>query len=368
VTSALVRFILAVFLGVLCLSQQALAYAPPPFQGDVLDEAGLLSEADRSTLLQRIRQLRENGGIWAAICITRSLQGDSIENAAVATFEQWQLGSSQRDNGLLILIAPNERQIRIETGYGLEGQITNALSRRVIQEIYQPAFRATRFADGLMQGFDVLARAVGGEIPAFGTESPTSKPNPAAAVDVDWSGSLTRFLAVVALNLLPAVLYVLARAYGRAKGRRVTDWGGDEISTAFIVFGFLGVFFGIFFAVFGAAFAGDTTVVLLLTAMNLLFASFMGVPLALKARRYLSASAYRRWQARERLMRIRKRSGAPRNIFGVWFDPSTVAAGSGGIQREPRSSWGSSSSSSGSDSSSSSGGGRSGGGGASGSW
>lgn len=366
-TSPFIRFLLAVLLSVSCLSQPAFPYSPPPFQGDVLDEAGLLAEAERAVLLQRIRELRETGGIWAAIHVADGLQGDSIENAAVLTFEQWKLGAAERDNGLLILIVPSERQVRIEVGYGLEGQITDALSKRVIEEVYKPAFKDNRFADGLLQGFDVLAQAVRGETLDFGASAAASEAGREEAVVVDWSGAPFRFLATVVLNLLPAVLYVLARHYGRSRGRRLADGTGVEISTAFIVSGFLGVFFGVFLAVFGAVFASDWEVLLVLAGMNLLFAAMMGVPLLLKARGYVSAAAYRRWQARQRLLRMRKRSSEGRPIFGVWFDPASVSVSRGGIRQESRGSS-SSGSSFGSGSSSSSGGGRSGGGGASGSW
>ncbi|MGB0129660.1 MAG: TPM domain-containing protein [Rhodocyclaceae bacterium] len=364
--SPFVRFLAAAILGVLFLGQPVFAFEPPPFQGDVLDEAGLLAEPDRTALLQRIRDLRENGGIWAAIYVTGSLQGDSVENAAVTTFEKWQLGSAQRDNGLLILIAPTERQMRIEVGYGLEGQITDALSKRVIDEIYKPAFREDRFAEGLMQGFEILAQAVRGENPNFGAGETPAGPAREEVVVIDWSGVLSRFLAGVGANLLPAFLYLLALRHGRARGRTGAGSKNGGATGAFFLFGFLGVFFGLFFGVFGAVFASDPEVLPLIAGMNLLIAGLFGVPLFLEARRYLSAAAYRRWQARERLLRIRRHSRDARPIFGNLFDPASVGVGSGGIKSE--SSRSSSSGSFGSSSSSSSGGGRSGGGGASGSW
>jgi uncharacterized protein len=367
VISPFVRFLAAVILGVLFLAQPAFAFEPPPFQGDVFDEAGLLAEPDRTALLQRIHYLRENGGIWAAIYVTGGLQGDSVENAAVTTFEKWQLGSAQRDNGLLILIAPTERQMRIEVGYGLEGQITDALSKRVIDEIYKPAFREERFAEGRMQGFEILAQAMRGETPNFGAGETPSKPAREEVVVIDWSGTPFRFLSTLGLNLLPAIGYVFARRYGQSKGRRLADGADAGIGTAFIVSSFLGVFFGLFIAVFGAVFGSDQVVIPALAGMNLLFAGLMGVPLLLASRRYLSAAAFRRWQARQRLFRIRKRAGDARQIFGIWFDPASVSTSRGGIKSEPSGSS-SSSSSFGSSSSSSSGGGRSGGGGASGSW
>ncbi|MDD5366355.1 MAG: TPM domain-containing protein [Gallionellaceae bacterium] len=366
-TAASARFLVLMLLGSLLAllpSHPALAYGAPAFQGDVLDEAGLLAEADRTSLIERIKTLRDESGIWAAVYIASSLQGDSIENAAVVTFEKWQLGQAGKDNGLLVLIAPSERKMRIEVGYGLEGTLTDAFCKRVIDEIYQPAFRDQRFTDGLMQGFDVMARQTQGENPlpeaAYGGGGD-------ATLDFDGAAFLQRFLAGVGANLLLPVLYLLARAYGRAKGRLERQNPAIRAKWMFSLFAFLGAFFGLFFAVFGFAFPTDPEVMAGLVLMNTLFVGLISIPFLIQVRTYLSASAYRRGQARERLMRMRKRSKVKRKIFGVWFDPAEVTTSRGGTKPEPRSSSGSSFGSS-SSSSSSSGGGRSGGGGASGSW
>lgn len=368
--SALRRFLLLFLIlpGLLAAIPPALAFESPAFQGDVLDEAGQLSAGDRDTLRERIEVLREASGIWAAVYVATSLQGDSIENAAVVTFERWKLGQAGKDNGLLVLVVPSERKMRIEVGYGLEGFITDAFSKRVIDEIYKPAFRENRFADGLMQGFEAMAAAARGEIALADATPPPDGAAPEQVVDVDWGAFLGRFLLAFCINLLPAFLYLAARRHGRAKGRASAVSPAGETKGMFILFGFFGVFFGLFFAVFGFAFATDPEMLPVLIGMNGLFAGLFALPFAAKARRYLSASAYRRHLARERLLRMRKRSDVKRKIFGVWFDPDAVSVSRGGTKPEPRSSSSGSSFGSSSSSSSSSGGGRSGGGGASGGW
>lgn len=350
-------------------SLPAHAFEAPAFRGDVLDEAGLLAEADRTALAERIKTLRENDGIWAAVYVARDLQGDSIESAAVATFEKWRLGQAGKDNGLLVLVAPTERRMRIEVGYGLEGVLTDAFCMRVIDEIYKPAFLDERYTDALMQGFKVMAQAARGENPLPGTELPAMPPE-MAMEEFDGAAFLQRFLAGIGGNLSIPLFYVLARAYGRARGRTKAFGNADnDAKGMFILYGFFGIFFGIFFAVFGFAFASDPEVLAILVGMNLLFAGLVALPLLSRARAWLSASAYRRELARERLLRMRRRSTVNRQIFGVWFDPAEVSTSLGGTKPEPRSSSSSSSSfGSSSSSSSSSGGGRSGGGGASGSW
>lgn len=338
----------------------AAAFEAPAFQGDVLDEADLLAEADRETLRQRIRGLREGDDIWAAVYIASSLREATIEEAAVHTFEKWKLGRKGTDNGVLVLVVPSERQMRIEVGYGLEGIVTDALSRRIIDEVYAPAFREQRFLAGLEQGFDVMAKAKRGE-EALPAASPT-----AAQPEINWDGAGTRFLLSLGINLSFVAIYAVALAHGR-RHRRVRKTAGDEdIRTPFFIFLFFGMFFGIFYTVFGAVAADEPGILLGLAGGNALFAAAFGIPYGLKVRRFLSGAAYRRYEARERLMRIRRRTGTARNILGVWFDPADVSVSQGGSRHESSSSSGSSFSSD--SDSSSSGGGSSGGGGASGRW
>jgi uncharacterized protein len=340
----------------------AAAFEAPAFQGDVLDETGILPEADREALRELIRTMRQTDDIWAAVYIAGELKQASIEEAAANTFEKWKLGTKGKDNGVLVLIVPGERRMRIEVGYGLEGTITDALSRRIIDEVYVPAFRDKRFLDGLRQGFEVMAKARRGE-----NALPDPPPPAPSQPDINWDGAGTRFLLSLGINLLPVAIYRASLAHGRRQRRVRKSEGDEDIRTPFFIYLFFGIFFGIFYAVFGAAFADEPGVLVGLACGNALFAGVFGIPYGLRVRRFLSAAAYRRYQARERLMRVRRRSKAARKIFGVWFDPSDVSAGQGGTLRESSSSSGSSFSS-GSDSSSSSGGGSSGGGGASGRW
>lgn len=315
----------------------ALAFEAPGFQGDLLDEAGILAEADRETLRERIRALREGDDIWAAIYIRPSLQEVSVEEAAVLTFEKWQLGQKGKDNGVLVLLVPAERKVRIEVGYGLEGAITDALSRRIIAEIYAPTFREQRFVDGLLQGFEVMAKARHGEI---ALPAPPSEPAPR---EINWDGAGTRFLLTLLINLLPVAIYAAALVYGRGHGR-IEMAEGDDIRTPLVIFLFIGLVFGLFHAVFGAAFADDADVSTSLIAGNVLFTGVFGIPYGLRVGRLLSNTAYLRHQS------------------------ASAESGDRTRWESSRSASSSSSSDSDSSSSSSSGGGSSGGGGASGSW
>ena len=313
----------------------AIAFEPPAFAGDVRDEAGVLDEAQRAMLAERIRAMRATDGVWAAVFVASGLQGESIEAAAVATFEKWKLGEAGRDNGLLVMVAPVERKMRIEVGYGLEGAITDALSKRVVDEIYKPAFRDGRYAEGLLQGFAVLAAAAnpaaqsGAALPP-----PVPTPAPQSPMEIDWSRAGVLFFSTLLGNL--AVVPLIGLGLRR---RSKVGWANDRaahgrIKSAWFMFGFLGVFFGLFQLVFGLAMAEDPEVFWGLLGMNGLFDLAFGLPMILAGRGSGSG-----------------RGG--RSSFDN--DSSGWSSGSG-------------SSSSDSDSSSSSGGGSSGGGGASGSY
>ena len=320
----------------------ALAFEAPSFQGDLLDEAGILAESDRETLRERIRTLREGDDIWAAIYIRQSVQEVSVEEAAVLTFEKWQLGQKGKDNGVLVLLVPAERKVRIEVGYGLEGAITDALSRRIIAEIYAPTFREQRFVDGLLRGFDVMAKARQG---AIALPEPPSEP---AQQEINWDGAGTRFLLSLVINLLPVAIYAAALVHGRRHGR-IGMAEGDDVRTPFFIFLFIGLVFGLFHAVFGAAFADDSDVTSSLIAGNVLFAGVFSIPYGLKVGRLLSNTAYLRHQARLSL------SGTSDSQDRTRWESSRSSSSSSGSDSD-------------SSSSSSSGGGSSGGGGASGSW
>jgi uncharacterized protein len=126
--------------------------AIPPLTGPVVDAAGLLSAGDARRLseLARSARARESGeGVQLQYLIVASLEGDPIEDYSIRVAEKWRIGTKGKDNGLLVTVAVQDRAWRIEVGGGLEGEIPDALARRIGDQILVPAFRAGRYADGL---------------------------------------------------------------------------------------------------------------------------------------------------------------------------------------------------------------------------
>ncbi|HET8542656.1 MAG TPA: TPM domain-containing protein [Anaeromyxobacter sp.] len=148
----------------LALAAAARAEPPiPPLAGPVVDAAGLLSAGDERRLseLARSARAREDGqGVQLQYLIVRSLDGVPIEDYSIRVAEAWRLGTKGRDNGLLVTVAVEDRAFRIEVGGGLEGEIPDALARRIGDRLLVPAFRAGRFADGLYDaGAELLTLA-----------------------------------------------------------------------------------------------------------------------------------------------------------------------------------------------------------------
>jgi uncharacterized protein len=137
----------------LALATAARAEAPiPPLTGPVVDAAGLLSSGDERRLseLARSARTREDGqGVQLQYLIVRSLEGEPIEDYSIRVAERWKLGTKGKDNGILVTVAVEDRAWRIEVGGGLEGEIPDALARRIGDRVLVPAFRERRFADGL---------------------------------------------------------------------------------------------------------------------------------------------------------------------------------------------------------------------------
>ena len=124
----------------------------PRLTGPVVDQAGVLSAADERRLDEVARRaLASEGGTGPqmAFLVVRSLEGEPIEDFSIRVAEAWQLGTAEKDNGLLFVVAVDDRQVRVEVGNGIEGEITDAQASRMIREILAPAFREGRYGDGL---------------------------------------------------------------------------------------------------------------------------------------------------------------------------------------------------------------------------
>ena len=121
----------------------------PTLSSPVMDEAGFLSTEEREDLSQLAYEIYTHQGPQITILTVKDLQGYAIEDFSIRVAEKWKLGTKEKGNGLLILIAKTEKQMRIEVGQGIEGEITDYESNQYIRNILAPAFKKGLFHDGL---------------------------------------------------------------------------------------------------------------------------------------------------------------------------------------------------------------------------
>lgn len=136
-------------------------FGPP--SGFVNDFANLLSPAVRRTLEEELTAFEKATRHEIVIAVLPNLQGDTIENVAVKLFEDWKIGKQNRDNGALFLVAKEEKKMRIEVGYGLEGILTDAQSRQIIAQITRPAFQAGAYDRGVQDTVSAIEKIVAAE-------------------------------------------------------------------------------------------------------------------------------------------------------------------------------------------------------------
>jgi uncharacterized protein len=124
--------------------------------GPVLDQAGVLPAASEAALDERLRRLLQQTGDAVAVVTVDSLEGETIEDYAFALFNEWGIGSAETNRGLLLLVAPNERQVRIEVGCGLESTVGNGEAAEIIEARILPEFKDGDFAGGTTAGVEAL--------------------------------------------------------------------------------------------------------------------------------------------------------------------------------------------------------------------
>jgi uncharacterized protein len=151
----------AVVLGLATLVAFALDY--PALTGRVVDQANVMTAQGRSEIETKLKELEDKSSIQLVVATVKSLQGSDIETYANGLFRFWKLGQAQKNNGVLLLVAPAEHKVRIEVGYGLEGTLTDALSSVIIASAIIPRFKAGDFSGGIERGVDGIINVLSGD-------------------------------------------------------------------------------------------------------------------------------------------------------------------------------------------------------------
>ena len=139
----------------------------PALTGRVVDEAHILDPAARAAIERKLADFETKSGRQIVVATLPSLQGYEIEDYGYRLGRQWGIGQKGSNNGALLIVAPNERRVRIEVGYGLEGTLTDAVSRLIIENGILPRFRVGDFTGGIQRGVDDIIQVLSGDSEDF---------------------------------------------------------------------------------------------------------------------------------------------------------------------------------------------------------
>lgn len=148
----------------LCWTVVAVAdVAVPPLTGRVVDQTGTLTSEQIATLDGTLQAFEQRKGSQIAVLIVPTTEPETIEQFSIRVAEAWKIGRKKIDDGAVLVIAKDDRRLRIEVGYGLEGALTDVTSKRIIDEIITPKFRQNDFAGGISAGVDRIIGVIDGE-------------------------------------------------------------------------------------------------------------------------------------------------------------------------------------------------------------
>src|SRR5579871_2710726 len=189
---------LAVFL---CAAAIAFALTFPPLSGRVVDQANIIPADTSAAIESKLADLESKSGIQLVVATVKSLEGQEIEPYANELFRFWKLGEKTKNNGVLLLVAPNEHRVRIEVGYGLEGTLTDALSKVIITNAIAPRFKTGDFGGGISRGVDDI-------ITVLTTDSSEWEQRPSLRLDNQTGSDPAGWILIALLIGLAALLVV----------------------------------------------------------------------------------------------------------------------------------------------------------------
>ena len=233
-------------LAALVQAQPAPEAAIPALDAPVVDTTGTLDAAVVQRLVAQAQALQQRKGSQLQVLVVSSTGPDSIEQYADRVFQAWKLDRGGVDDGVLLLVATDDRAVRIETGYGLEGAIPDAVANRVIQEYLVPKFRAGDYAGGIEDATAVLVKIIDGEpLPA-----PVSRNRPVREPDrgSNWLPAL--FIAFVVAQVLRGLMGGLSRPV-RAPLVASAAGGAAWLVSSALAVGLLGVAIGLVVSLLG---------------------------------------------------------------------------------------------------------------------
>ncbi len=205
---SLAAILLAFFAGIHGARSQEITF--PSLTGRVVDEAGLLDATKRSEIEAKLAALEDKTTDQLVVVTVRSLQGRTIEEYGYRLGRYWGIGQKDKNNGALLIVAPNEHKVRIEVGYGLEGTLPDAITSLIIQNSILPRFRANDYPGGIANGVDEIIKVISGE---GGVAQQPVAPKPSHTTPLGLLSLVAPFLfsgpGLILLVILLHLLYIL---------------------------------------------------------------------------------------------------------------------------------------------------------------
>lgn len=190
----------------------------PALTGRIVDNAHLLNAEASARIEQKLRAHEEKTSDQVVVATLPSLQGYPIEEFANGLFRAWKLGDKAKNNGVLLIVAPNERKVRIEVGYGLEGALTDALSKVIITTAVAPKFKNSDFAGGIEGGVDAILSILTGDAEEWQRRAQIRSD------DSSWAETAAViFVMIMVFILIVSFMQELGRASGGARQHRTRD-------------------------------------------------------------------------------------------------------------------------------------------------
>jgi len=220
----------------------------PKLQARVTDLTGTLSASEVNAMETKLKTFEEAKGSQLSVLLIPTTGDETIEMFGIRLAEQWKIGRDGIDDGVILIIATNDRKMRIEVGYGLEGALPDALAKRIVSQIITPEFRAGHFYKGIDLALDAMMAAVKGEElpPALSGRSVSSNKNPSTTSY--WPLLLLGYILVFTL-----MKTLLEKKLGKKKGKWITI-----IILFVLMLIFVNVVMAIFLSVINLIFMGSS--------------------------------------------------------------------------------------------------------------
>lgn len=198
----------------------------PKLSGRVVDNADLLNSTDETKLIAALSAHEKKSSDQIVVATINSLRGENLEEYSNLLFREWKLGQAGENNGVLLLVSKEDRKIRIEVGYGLEGTLTDAKSKLIIDNIIVPKFKTGNFSRGIVDGANMIVGVLEGD--AVELRSRAKRNFQSKKDDFDWF-KLAFIIIWGTLFFGPLALSILAPMFGEKLGPGHYKWLGIEI-------------------------------------------------------------------------------------------------------------------------------------------